>query len=441
MQSPRRTWEDWQLSARSLRFICAVATAALLFASRDAARVAAHGPPPAALSIIDEDSNGPTLVRLNGGLARRESTDSYRYLCPAAWGDQVVLPAARIPGGPAVVAGSRGLFLVDRDGRVTAHPDPAAAGSSIDFATIGETLYVLRTAKGVTEVLEVDATRVRVIFSEPGPWTTMAATADAIGLQRLADARIEQLRIAPDGSELDRVSAPEPDDSILVLARATSHELYAVLTTAGGRELGRIEADRWVRLEAASASIAGPVELAGGEPLVAIDTQLARLPEPRGMLEGALPVTCLGRLGDVAYACTREGVSALSESGLAEPLFTLSSLQPPDLQRVDEARREPCQIQWEHFRYDLLTLGVKLTELPSPEEPPRAGEGGAGGKPSKPAAGSSGSERSRDDGGCTVIDARPRSTAASLAAFASLALVMVRRRRSRQRRRAVEQAP
>jgi hypothetical protein len=411
---------------------------ALLLGPGGFARVAAHGPVPAALSIVDEDATGPRLVRLNGGLALRESPERFRFVCPAAWGDEVVLPAARITGGPAVMAGGRGLFLIDTSGRATPHPDPNAAGASTDFATLGDMLYVLRSAMGTTEVLEVDATRVRAVFSEPGSWTTIAATAEALGLQRLRERRIEQLRLAADGSVIDRVSAPEPDDSILVLARATSHELYAVLTTPGGRELGKIETDRWVRLEAAVASIAGPVEAPDGVSFVAIDTELMRLPEPRGMLQGLLPVSCLGRLGDVAYACTRAGLSSLSDSGLAGPIFELSSLQPPELASIDEAQREMCELQWEHFRFDLLSLGIPLTE---PPVVPAAGAGGSTAGPKSAADGGDAEADQESDGGCAV--ARPGSAPWPLAWLGLVAFGLVARcrRRSRERNRSVEQAP
>jgi len=437
MRSLRRQWAVRR--ERCLRFSFTLAAAALVCGARGATRALAHGPVPTALSIVDEDAAGPTLVRLNSGLARRESADVYRYVCPAAWGDEVVLPAARIVGGPAVVAGGRGLFLIDPAGRVTTHPDPNAAGSSIDFAVIGEQLFVLRIARGVTEVLEVDATRVRRIFSESGNWTTIAATSDAIGLQRLHESRIEQLRIAPDGTVIDRVSAPEPDDSILVLARATSRELYAVLTTPAGRELGRIESGRWVRLEAASASIAGPVETPDGEPFVALDSELIQLPEPRGALEGLVPVSCLGRLGSLAYACTRDGLSVLSSSGLSGPLFELSSLQPPDLALVDEAQSEACQVQWQHFRFDLLALGLTLNE--SPAQGGAGGATGAGGAKAPSAADGGEADPAGDADGCASVgvgSSPPSTPLFALGAFG--AAVCARRIRSGQRRRSIEQA-
>jgi hypothetical protein len=377
----------------------------------------AHGPAPSALAIVDADGAGPKIIRLTGGYARRADSSRYQFLCPAAWGDDVVLPAAAIPDGPVVIAGGRGLYLVDPAGVVMRHPDPMAATPATDFARFGGKLYVLRTSGANSEVLEVDAAHVRLVFTDPGGWTSIAATSNAIGLQRLTDTHIEQVRITADGMVLGRDSAPSPQDPILVIARATTQELYSVVATASGRELGQVVGDQWKRIELASSSIAGPVEVPSGDSFIAVDTTLVRLPEPQVLLDGMPPVSCLGRFGDSAYACTRDGVSALASAGVGEPIFQLSSMFAPDLTTVPVDQQSLCTSQWEHFRFDLLALGVTLMDPPvttadagqaaaagtSGAGMPLAGAsattagvgvaGGAGGEPAANAA----------DSGCSVV--------------------------------------
>jgi hypothetical protein len=351
----------------------------------------AHGPAPAAVSVVAADDAGPKVVRLTGGYARRLDANRYAFLCPAAWGDDVVLPAGLIPGGPVVVAGGRGLYLVDEAGGVKPHPDPEAGKPATDFAQLGGKLYVLRTVGSGSEVLEVDATSVKVVFTDEGNWTSIAATANALGLQRLTADRIEEAQITGDGMVLSRESAPTPKDPILVIARATPSELYAVVVTATGRELGQIVGDQWKRIELASASIAGPVEIAEGDAFLAVDTELAHLSQPDMLISGMTPVNCLGRIGDRAYACTRDGLSAMSPAGVGEPIFALASMTPPDFSKiVDPELVSLCSSQWEHFRFDLLALGVDLMEMP--DMPPAAGQT-AGPPAGQPAiAGASGAE-------------------------------------------------
>jgi hypothetical protein len=423
----------------------------------------AHGPAPSAISVIDADASGPKVIRLTAGYARRVDANRYDFICPAAWGDDVVLPAGLIPGGPVVFAGGRGLYLGVEDGGVKPHPDPEAAKPPTDFAQLGGKLYVLRTVGANSEVLEVDATTVKVVFTDPGTWTSITATSSAIGLLRLTEDRIEEALITGDGMVLSRESAPAPKDPILVLARATPSEVYVVVATATGRELGQIVGDQWKRIEVATSQIAGPVELPEGEAFVAVDTDLARLSAPQMLLEGMLPVSCLGRNGDLAYACTRDGLAAMSEAGVGEPIFSLTTMIAPDLTKVDAAQQSLCMTQWEHFRFDLLALGVELSDMPN--MPPVAGQSGAAGASGSPppaagagaqagggaggAAGSGGTgtvSAPKDDGGCSVasgvgasIDSAERASGFGMllraAVLCALAFFISSRRRQSRRGR------
>jgi MYXO-CTERM domain-containing protein len=408
----------------------------LLWAGSHADRAAAHGAPPAALSILDRDARGPRMVRLTGGLAQRDAAGgSYRMICPAAWGDDLALPAISLSSGSTVIAGGQGLMLLARDGVASAHPDPLAAGPSSDLARLGDQIFALRTRAGRSELLAVDASHVTLMFSDSAPWSSLAATEDSIGLQRLEDGRLEQLRLAADGTQLGRESAPAPMNATFVSARATGRELYALVGTAFGRELGRIEADRFQPLATAEATIAGPVELADGRLLVAIDSIVSELADGDRALRPLAdlpPVSCLARTGADAYACTREGVIALAGDVVGAELFQLARLQPPDLQRVAEAQRALCGLQWEHFRFELLTIGIEVeADVPAGEDHPRRDAGAS----ADAAAADGGEPPSLRDPGCDCRAApgAPRTQGGAWWVLLAVALGLWRRPRARAR--------
>lgn len=442
----------------SVLFPVAIALAGISVAPR----AAGHGPAPSALYMVDGDSSGARVVRLTAGYAHRRDATRYEFLCPAAWGDDVVLPAAAIPQGPVVVAGGRGLFLIDAGGAVAPHPDPEAATPATDFARIEGKLYVLRTVGANSEVLEVTESHVRRIFMEPGNWTTIAATSEAIGLQRLTDEHLEQIRISTEGAVLSRDSAASPSDPIMVVARATPRELFAVVVTATGRELGRIADNQWQRVEVAVASIAGPVELSTGETYIGVDSELTTVREPRTVVAGAPPVSCLGELEKTPYVCTRDGLRTFDGGSVGMSIFALSLMSPPNLTLVPLPQQSLCMTQWEHFRYDLLALGVELVDAEAVQSQtgsssvtastatPASGTGGSVSKIAPTRTGGMGEAAiRRQDGqsGCTIVRA-PRSfitharraqrdvdVSAFLLGFGGLLSSLSLRSRARHRRR------
>lgn len=423
----------------SWRNACLALAIALGFATSISCppRALAHGPPPAAVAVVDDDADGPKFIRLSGGFARRVD-EGYQFVCHAAWGDVLALPAAKIPDGPIAIAAGNGIYLVDEAGVATQHPDIAARMPVTDFAQLEGKLYALRSSAGSTQVLDVDATHVRMIFSEPGTWSAIATTSNAIALQRFTAARVEQLRISPEGTELGRESATPPGDVIAITARATSDEFYSILATPMGRELGQIQAGNWQSLSTAIAAIAGPVQASDGEAFVAVDMSLARWPNLDDIVAGAAQVTCLGRSSDRAYACVRGGLVALSGAGLGASIFELSSITPPDLAKVPELQRELCDSQWEHFRFDLLALGVELKEpVVSAGAGGAAGRTGASGSGKAGSAAGSGGKRAPErDEGCSVAGAGiARTRLASLVSLGVAGCVFTLRRIRRSRKR------
>jgi hypothetical protein len=323
----------------------------------------AHGPAPSAVAVVAQDDLGPRVVRLTSGLALRQPDGSYGYLCPALWSDTDAVGAYGLPGQPVVILASSGLHLLHDDGTVTPHPDPLAAGSAFDIAALGGKLYVLRI-KGSTgsEIVEVTSEAVKSIWTDTQLWTTLAAGDDYLALARLGDGDdVDQLRLSPEGTVLDKASANGPPAPLIVFARTLGHELYLAVTANGGRTLGQLKSGSFVTTQNASAAIAGPVQASSGAVFVALDSALDRM-------DGATltpittdtPINCLSHYETHSYACTREGVQALLPEGLGALSFQLAQLTAPKLDKLTGTAADTCGQQWEHLRFDLLGLGITL---------------------------------------------------------------------------------
>jgi len=379
----------------------------------------AHGEPPEALSVVASDADGPSLVRLNEGLAMR-TADGWRYLCPALWGEDAVAPALSIPGGPAVIGAGSGLLLVSPQGAVTRHPDARAPGRVLELAASAGGLFALRQSGDLHQVVRVDRDAVEVLFGDTRPWDDLAAADDSLQLVRLDRDQLRELRLSLTGDALAEHTAAAPAASVAMLARLAGGVAYAlVLTSSLAGELGRIEEGTWRPL-VTGRLLAGPIETGGGW-FVAADGELARFEDERMLpLDGAPRATCLRSQGELDYACSDRGLRALAPSGLAAWLFELSELGPPDLDRVPEEQRETCTLQWQRYEIDLRAAGIR----PSGHD--------AGAPPLEPDAGAehdAGQERSdagqrarRGGDGCAIAAAgRPREpTAFPLVALALL---------------------
>ncbi len=369
--------------------------------------------------MVASDADGPSVVRLNEGLAMR-AADGWRYLCPALWGEDAVAPALSIPDGPAVIGGGSGLLLVSPQGAVTRHPDGAAAGRVLALAASAGGLFALRQSGDLYQVLRVDRDEVAVLFGDTRPWDDLAAGDDSLQLVRLDRDQLRELHLSLAGDTLAEHTAAAPAASVAMLARLEGDAAYAlVLTSSLAGELGRIEQGAWRPL-VTGRLLAGPIETAGGW-FVAADGELGRFDDERMLpLDEAARATCLRSHGELDYACSDRGLRALAPSGLAGWLFELGELGPPDLDRVPQEQRETCTLQWQRYEVDLRAVGIR------PSGPD------AGASPREPDAGAehdAGQERSdagermthRAGGGCAIAAGRAReATAFPLAALALL---------------------
>jgi hypothetical protein len=405
----------------------------------------AHGPAPAALSVVASDAAGPCVVRLTGGLATREHDGFYRMVCPAIWGSDLSLPALGLPDGPVVVLGATSLFVLTKDGRVAPHPDPNAQSTSFDIAAVAGHVYVLRTHVGAgtgSEIVEVTADHVRAIWSDPGIWTSLAGGDSLLAVATLSDDdQLRQIVLSVDGAVKSSQKAAAPTGATNVTVRTIGDEVYLVAAKDDGRELGQLVSNAWVVHQSASAAIAGPIATQDGVRYIAVDSQLSQLQDGDALAPTNDMVTCLGRFGQQSYACTRDGLRAVGANGLDGPaLFDLSRMLPPDRNLLAPGLGDQCDLQWQHFRFDLLSFGITLVNDADGGNSGLAGTGGVAGAAaggasgSVAAAGSSApSPAPTASGGCSALTGRTGGAGAEIAALTLLALASVRRRKQPSR--------
>jgi hypothetical protein len=404
---------------------------------------AAHGTPPSVLSVVSADENGAVLLRLSGGLAVREGS-AYRFLCPALWVDQNMLPALGASGGPNVVIGDQGLSLVADDGRVTPHPDPSARGPAIDIAALHGKLYVLRSQGAGSEVIEVGSDRVTTIWSADQAWNAIAAGDDFLLLARLHAGVLQQLLLNEHGETLAQDQATAPAAASSVIARTVGAQAYLVTAFEGGRQLAKFQDGQLVALQVGRSSIEGPVATVDGHWLIGIDSALSSFDgEQVSTLDQNAGLNCLTRWEGQSFACTREGLSRLTAAGVGERVFALSSLLAPPVDQPGEDT-DLCQSQWQHYSFDLLSLGIPLSQDAATVGTSAVSKGDAGMADGGPRAAArdaailaDASTRSQASGGaCSVSARRPASPRAWLVACASLVHRAWLRRRKRQAARA-----
>jgi hypothetical protein len=404
----------------------------------------AHGVPPSALSVVSADNHGPIILRLSGGLAVREG-DAYRFLCPALWTDQNMLPALGVSGGPNVVIGDQGLSLVSAHGSVTPHPDPNARGPAIDIAALNGQLYALRSQGKGSEVIQVTNDQITTIWSADQAWNAIASGQGFLVLARLNGGVLQQLLLDARGETLAQDQAMAPAAASSVIVRTIGKQPYLVVAFAGGRQLAKFEAGQLVALQVGLSSIEGPVAPDDSHWFIGIDSVLSTFDGEQLMtLDENAALSCLTQWEGQNFACTREGMSRLIAAGIGERVFALSSLLPPPVDQPGEDT-DLCQAQWQHFTFDLLALGTALTNGAAD-----AGTGGASAQPNGIAdAGdqatlgdattrSSATKRSHTTPSCACSLAvrRPTSSRVWLLGFAGLLHRAWRRRRERGTTRA-----
>jgi hypothetical protein len=423
-----------------------------------AAKLHAHTGP-GVMAIVDEDESGVRMLRLNQGLAQKVG-DQWRFVCPSAYQGEGQDPAAALPGGGTAVASPTGVWLMRRDGTLVPHPDPATQGQVTAFARSPTALYALRARQDLNDVIQLDADSVHVLWTDTRFWSDIAVGTSFLQLVRFDQGVIEELQLSLQGEVISQQRAALAD-VVAVNARTIGDVPYftARLGTMLGTtvELGRIEQGAWQILQMAESTLAGPVETADGTRFIGLEGKLAafdaEIVTPR---EEPDFITGLERLVDHSYACTVSGLRDLSSAGLGATRFDLSLLEPPDSCVVPEAQRSACNLEWQHFRFELLAVNIPVTSAASSTDcSANQGAAGAAGaattssagtaapsvQPVQPTAQSSApSPQPATRGGCSILALAVPSMRAewprvAILAFSIASLAARRRTRRNARRR------
>jgi hypothetical protein len=205
---------------------------------------------------------------------------------------------------------------------------------------------------------------VRVIWRDTNSQYSLAALDDELLLLRASGSTLEQITIAAaDGAQLDRQLAVLSSPVDYAYARGTAGSAYALVMFRTMSVLGRVQMNVFTSIAQAELAIAGPLG-AGDGTLLALDGKLMQLIEG-GMrpLADSAPVLCLEQNAGLSYACNPDGIAAVSGQALGAPLFRLSWLLAPDLERLSPGEpRDDCSAQWRDLRVDLLAVGIALVE-------------------------------------------------------------------------------
>jgi hypothetical protein len=378
----------------------------LLFAGTPAH---AHGPPPSAFGIVAAASSKPTLVVLNEGLAI-ERPGGWAFLCPSLWGEGgtglgIVPLALSIDGVTSFIVGADDLYIA-RDGVLSAQRRPELSRSAVLalVAADGDALFGLTVSSGASRLVRIDDPDAPPLYETPDQIGALEAHAGRFHLGRFSQTGELEIRT------IDRMGSVVADQRVQLglstLAelrlRVRAERMFVLVIEADHSTLGEVVDQRWQQHAQLNAPIAGPETSAGGQVWIALDNELMR--ETASGFEAvgeARRVTCLGRWGELAYACVGTAIHRLEDDGLGDQLFALDRLAPPDPSLVPAAAADDCEIQWSLFRGDLERVGL----APRAEAlPPSAQPLDAGGEGSPPASARDAGEgdHSENGNGCSA---------------------------------------
>jgi hypothetical protein len=330
-----------------------------------AGRASAHGAPPAATELLAAGDGEASLVRLTpGGLALRVP-GGFRFVCPEAWGGDVLAPAASIPRGPTLVA-SDTLFVIEQDGSVSPHPVQSGSGGAL--ASHPDAVFGLFAHDGRYELRRVTGSTNELVRVLDHPFGALAARADEVVLLRWFEDTLELQKISLDGTSLGSVTWSVPNGVAYARVTAAAEQLYV---TVWGRArpwvtLGRVNERGYEPLREASVDIAGP----SASTWVLLDGTLQRLDTGAGLDTLGRRISCLGDANGLVYACSEGDLYRLEESGLGAPLFELGSLLAPTYDGLAEPARASCSTRWLDLRADVAAAQALRNDIET-TEPPR----------------------------------------------------------------------
>lgn len=300
---------------------------------------------------------------LDEGLALENGEDGAFFICPPIAEDDGLLGAA---AGNAVLTVSQGaqLLILTRDGHLVPHAFQPDTGERLIDLTSGPRYAYALGADGVDRrVYQLDSRQGKLLWETKGTYDGLASAEDSSLVLAGVRAGVLQVALHPPAASPRVYSAPVATHAVAAFPYMVQAEVFIVVLQAGGMEssLWKLTAtepldDAALHQVALTPGLIGGVVGLEAARYVAYGGHLGRL-TAAGVEEIPLddPATCVGRLGDMAYACTSKGLRELTSQGLGAPLFELAALQPPPLPVSPE-----CDTQWQRYKLDLAQAEVTL---------------------------------------------------------------------------------
>jgi hypothetical protein len=353
--------------------------------------VLAHSQPGVS-GILDQTAAGVQVLRLYQGLVQRDG-GKWRFVCSKTYGGGGQDLAGSLPGGGVAIALPMGIALMAQDGTVRLHPDPEGQNGILTaFARSNDKLFALRWRDRlmVSDVVEISESAVRVLWTDTHYWSDIAVGAGSLALVRIGQDEIEDLRLSFGGEVLSEDKAMLPDVRA-VTVRVMGDVPYYAARLQNQSLLGRLQQGAWQTVLTAGNALAGPLVMADGTTLVALDGVLSTFSNDVATpLTDTDFVTGLYQLDGHPYACTRTGLRDLASTGLGAQLFDMSELLGPNECKVPEDARSDCELEWQHLIVELLGANIPLATDDGPAQECAAGSTAA--TDARAPAGQSGAE-------------------------------------------------
>ena len=293
---------------------------------------------PAVLGPAGPSGDRSALVRISHGLAARDETSVYRFVCPAAWGGPERPLAA---GGFVVGEGAVFRMRFDVPEDVFSRPAdgvPVAIASDADAVRLvvadGDEVVVRRFGSEIEPEWWRSAERVLDVAAV-GARTWLAVQADDGGLRGVT-------LDAAGGLVEDRAFGVRLDGASAALEASAGNGAVRLRDADRTRVLLVEEADVtwWFESEA---SVFGPLWIHDRVWLIEDGRLLTRSADMWSIWDDTRRLTCLVD----GFACTLLRLYAVNEDGVGAEVFSLEDLRPPRFDRVaDPAVRASCEAEW-----------------------------------------------------------------------------------------------
>jgi hypothetical protein len=319
----------------------------------------AHGGPAGVTGIASAGPGAARVVQTTEGLVQRHG-ERWRYICPVRFGNELSPPALSANGESTFVVGEEDLYSLATDGSATALGRPELARPFVlGLHVSSHRLYAVRFAEGRTEVVQLEPPSSGPVWSDATPYDSLSPATEGFWAARVEGTQGHAVHVDLAGTLVERRTfTVQPGDIVARIAEAEGTLYVAILTRNLAGELLAVGADDAGKTLARSrAPVLGPFP--SGDRLVAgMDGSLLDIDALTGTPAGIDEVTCLGRLGDAPYLCSRTKLFALDGATRGELLFDLAAIEPPDLEKVPPELRGACGGQWSVFRDDLRAIGA-----------------------------------------------------------------------------------